>query len=221
MLKHTLRVLKITTVIMVVVIAPIYVLAGLTSADGAIPATNKVDVPLGRLTTTKNKDVMLNGNPSASGATVSSGSQLETPGGVVARVKVPEVADLKMEPESKVNFEYTNSTATVTLIKGCITFRSGKACNSAVVLPDGSKVTLRPEETYSNCDQGVAAVPIGGQAGGVTSGNGFFTAGRIALLVAAGGIITGALLAVSNSEPCTRTIAVSNNTPVTIIGGCR
>ena len=118
-------------------ISQIYVQASL--AGKSLPTTNTATAPAraGKLTTTGNNPINVNGNSTNPGTSIISGSQLLTPAGVGASVQIGKLGLLRMAPETSLTLNFNGSTIDVTLTSGYATLTTGPGVKGSITTPDG------------------------------------------------------------------------------------
>lgn len=183
--RNTFRVAALLTALCV---ANVYVLAGLAADAGYAPQTG------GTLTTTDNKQVLVNGNRVGAGTTVLPNSSIETPSGVGASVQLG-FAEVTISPGSDVVLDFQPGTeVTVTLKRGCVVIRTVGNATGMIIRPDGTSVATGTGKVANACDREGAAVPVGTAGGvGATVGGGISKALLAVLFVGAGAATVAAL----------------------------
>lgn len=79
------------------------------------------------LTTRGNRPITVNGGNAISGATILTGSIIETPDQVGGVINLGSLSNLEIEPNSKVKLEFDeNGNLKVTVMRGCATARTKK-----------------------------------------------------------------------------------------------
>src|SRR5882762_2720517 len=86
----------------------------------------------GILTTQGNKAITVNGASAVSGGTIVSGATIETPDGVSAKVNLPGLGWLEIEPGTKLVLEFQSGSVKVTLTQGCVTLHTKKGVTGDV-----------------------------------------------------------------------------------------
>jgi hypothetical protein len=119
-------------------ISQIYVQASLGGKNSA--ATNPAGATAartGKLTTSGNNPINVNGNSTKPGTTILSGSTLLTPAGVGASVQIGKLGLLRMAPETSLTISFEGSTIDVTLSSGYATLTTGPGVKGSITTPDG------------------------------------------------------------------------------------
>ena|SRR3712207_6453145 len=169
-------------------VANVYVFAGPVVDSGAAYAPQTG----GTLTTTDNKQVLVNGNRVGSGTTVLPNTSIETPAGVGASVQLG-FAEVTIAPGSDIVLDFEPGTeVTVTLKRGCVVIRTQGNATGMIIRPDGTSVATGTGRVANACDREGAATPVKG--GVPTAGAAGIDKALLALLfVAAGGATVAAL----------------------------
>ena len=80
---------------------------------------------IGVLTTQGNNPIKINGANVKSGGSVPSGALIETPNGVGATLRIPNLGSVCISPNSTLNIEFDAATGiTITLVHGCAILRT-------------------------------------------------------------------------------------------------
>jgi|SRR5215207_8991414 len=185
------NVFRVAALLMAVCVANVYVFAG--PVVTAVADSDTVFAPQtgGTLTTTDNKQVIVNGNRVGAGTTVLPNSSIETPSGVGATVQLG-FAEVSISPGSDIVLDFTPGTdVTVTLKRGCVVIRTQGNATGMIIRPDGTSVATGTGKVANACDREGAAVPVG--TAGATVGGGIDKALLAVLLIGAGGAAVAAL----------------------------
>jgi hypothetical protein len=209
MITKNQKIVRLLSILLVFCLTPLYVNAELLSAKAKSELTLTQDVA-GRLRTTGNKQIDVNGNPAPSGTTILSGASLSTPAGVGATVDFPGLGRVNISPNTKLSINYTGKNLDVTVVSGCASLDlTNASATSSLTAPSGETTRTSPNQRHLEiCDTAGAAAPIGaggGAAGGTVSGGlfGLGTKATVALVVASATFAAGAAYAVIRT-PCRR-----------------
>ena len=168
-------------------VANVYVFAGPVAGSGAAYAPQTG----GTLTTTDNKQVLVNGNRAGSGTTVLPNTSIETPAGVGASVQLG-FAEVTISPGSDIVLDFQPGTeVTVTLKRGCVVIRTQGNATGMIIRPDGTSVATGTGRVANACDREGAATPV---KGGVPTIGGGIDKGLLAVLFISAGAVTVAAL---------------------------
>ena len=157
-----------------------------------------------KLATKNNAPITVNGNSAGTGATILTGSTIETPDQVSAVIDLGDAGVVELQPGSKVQLDFdANGNVRVKVLKGCAV-----AKRKTNVLPDAETeiyTDTASEKTNKNRKHmGFCLLPTGGlaalSAGAV--GGGLSAAAIGGIIAAAGGTITAvALTRGGNTSP--------------------
>ena len=160
------------------------------------------DPVTGKLLTSGNSSVLVNGIITTADSTILTGSTIETPAGVSATIIVEPLGVLELAPESNVRMEYQAGIIHASVLKGCATLNTWK--NTIGTLEGINKIPIRTEPAansrISTCSlDNTAATPAatvpGAPAGAADSGGIGHT---FAYIGAAGVAIFGVVIGASN-----------------------
>jgi len=183
--RNIFRVFALLTALCV---ANVYVFAGPVVDAGTTYAPQTG----GTLTTTDNKQVVVNGNRVGAGTTVLPNSSIETPSGVGASVQLG-FAEVSIAPGSEIVLDFQPGTeVTVTLKRGCVVIRTQGNATGMIIRPDGTSVATGTGKVANACDREGAAAPVKGGVGPV-GGAGIDKALLAVLFISAGAVTVAAL----------------------------
>ena len=170
---------------------------GMSSAKSGTPAEFPEPYPpplAGVLKTNGNRPITVNGSNAASGATIMTGSIIETPDQVGGTISLGSFSNLEIEPNTKIKIDFDqDGNVKVTLIRGCAAVRAKKNVIGEVDTEQGVAGKTDPKRRFlSVCfAPGAAAPTVSVAAGAAAVGGGLLTA----ILVVAGiGVVTGILI---------------------------
>src|SRR3954463_14195765 len=110
-MQFSVRPARFFSALMLIALVNMYVFA-----NGAITSSNKT--LLGKLVTTSNRPILLNGAEVITGSVIVSGAHLTTTAANVATVQIPNVASIMIAPSSDVALNFDSKTVTVTVMSG-------------------------------------------------------------------------------------------------------
>ncbi len=99
----------------------------------------------GKLITSGNLPVTINGNSTQGGATILSGAVIETPANVTATIQVGDLGVVELQPGSIAVIDFTSNTIKVTLRQGCVTLDTNKGTSGSIVDSKGMAFTTNTE----------------------------------------------------------------------------
>ena len=169
-----------------------FVLAAPKAAEPAVKAAARQEIQ-GRLTTTGDNPVNVNGNSARTGETIFSGQQIQTPAGTRATVELPGLGSVDIAPGSTATVTFAQGRINVVVASGCASVRANDAVTGTLQSSGGTETTGAGGGTVDNCDAGAAgAMPAGGASGAGATGGG--VAGGAAT---GGGLGSGTALALT------------------------
>jgi len=186
--------LKALAVILAFAFAQVYVQAGLPAPAPAMPQR----AITARLVTRGNAPITVNGNSTATGATILTGATIETPDQVSGTIDLGDAGVVEIQPNSKIQLDFDeNGNVRVKVLRGCVV--TNKKTN---VLPgeieiysdQASYKTDKKRRNLGGC------LLLNGQLGSLTgagAAGGGLTGAEIGGIVAAGGagaVILGVVL---------------------------
>ncbi|HEX7313481.1 MAG TPA: hypothetical protein VF297_06145 [Pyrinomonadaceae bacterium] len=188
--------------------------------EGGTVATAAPRQTQGRLTTTGDNPVVVNGNNARTGDTVFSGQQIRTPAGTTATVQLPGLGGVEIRPGSNVTLTFGDGQISVVVISGCVRLSADAGVKGTVQSNGRTRTTDDDDRVIDTCDN-AGAVPVGtasATAGGL--GTGASTALTVGL-VGAFGLIANQLISDSdNPEPTDCTPIPGTTSPLTPPSGC-
>ena len=108
----------------------------------------------GKLTTTADLPVMVNGNSARGGATIMPGSLLETPVNASALVQLGAAGDVELPPDSRAVLNFTANSVKVILRHGCAVLNVNQGATGSIINEKGEFL-----HTNSNAFEGVTGQP--------------------------------------------------------------
>lgn len=157
------------------------------------------DLIVGRLTTTNNMAISVNGASAATGANVLSGAEIETPASVGATINLGALGTVDLAPNTKVRLSFDkDGNLKVTLIVGCVIISANKNTEGELLTEQGSqsKTDKSAGGVIDACFPPGAVAPTVGQGAAASAGAGAGAAGAAGAAAAAPGIGTAATLAI-------------------------
>ena len=152
--------------------------------------------PTGILKTSGNRPIMVNGANAASGATIVTGSVIETPDQVGGTINLGSLGSLEVAPNTKITLDFDqNGNVRVTLARGCATVRTKKNVLGEVDTSQGVAGRTDPKSRgfLNVCfPPGALAPTVLGQAAGAAAAGGATIADIVAVVIAGTGTVLGA-----------------------------
>jgi hypothetical protein len=110
-MRFNVRPARVLSVLTLIAIVNVFVFA-----NGTASSANKA--VLGRLVTTSNRPILVNGAEAITGSVILSGARLTTSGANIATVQIPAVASIMIAPSSDVALSFDSKTVTVSVTSG-------------------------------------------------------------------------------------------------------
>ncbi|MBD0324955.1 MAG: hypothetical protein ICV68_00905 [Pyrinomonadaceae bacterium] len=191
-------------------ISQIYVQASLVGKSLAEASPAVAPARTGKLTTSGNNPINVNGNSTKPGTTILPGSQLLTPAGVGASVQIGKLGLLRMAPETTLTLNFSGSTIDVTMTSGYATLTTGPGVKGSITTPDGkvartdsarlSTIIGQTDDDDDDDDKG-GMVGSGSDEGvGVLGGISNDSARAFGLIVLGGAVAGAIILVVTNDR---------------------
>jgi len=129
----------------------------------------------GQLATVRQAKILVNGNSTPSGATIFSGSQLQTPESVGAAIMIGSLGRVDIAPKTTLLVTFTSETLEIELTAGCVILSTEKGISGLVKTPQGISQKIGPEKVsfIDVCTgESGAASPIIGEGAAMKAGAG-------------------------------------------------
>lgn len=133
---------RTTAIVLLLFFASGQVYSGASVAEpgSGIPVENSQQT-MGILTTQGNNEITVNGTNSISGATILTGTSIETPSDVGAAVRLGSRGSVEIEPNTKLTVEFDQSSVKVVLTEGCINLRTQTGTTGEIITSKASVKT--------------------------------------------------------------------------------
>jgi hypothetical protein len=183
----------------------------------------------GKLRTTGNQNIIINGNAASNGHTVLTGAMIETPQGVGATINLSSLGSIDFSPGSRAEVTFSDGQIRVLLIQGCVIVHTRLGTYGEIATPQGKATSNDPVRkeaaTLDVCNPAGAPAPIINQGAAANAGAGAGAAGTTER-VGAGWIFFGGaglvtLIALAVIIPCERGTNPSPSDPSGVSGDCR
>lgn len=213
----------------------VYAAGGFALAAPEVAGSNVAPVAgrqtQGRLTTTGDSPVSVNGNSAQTGETIFSGQQIQTPAGTSATVQLPGLGSVEIRPGSNVTLTFGAGRIAVVVMSGCVRLSAEAGVTGTVQSKGRTRTTDADDRVIDICDDAAGAVPANpsgatatstatssATAGGLGTGP---AVGLTAAIVGAFAIISHELISDSNNpEPTNCTPIPGTTSPLTPPSGC-
>jgi hypothetical protein len=133
------RITIVTALFLIFAVTHLYFGTGFANANTRTEPLVPEPPPITAILTTRgNRPITVNGGNSISGATILTGSIIETPDQVGGVISLGSLSNLEIEPNSKVKLEFDeNGNLKVTVMRGCATARTKKNVIAQIDTPLG------------------------------------------------------------------------------------
>lgn len=158
-MRFNVRPARVLSVLILIAVVNVFVFA-----NGAVSSSNKA--VLGRLITTSDRPVLVNGGEAVTGMVILSGAQLTTSAASVATVQLPNVATVTIAPSSDVALNFDAKSVTVTVSSGDATVTTADGVVGKVLDAAGNPKSANPVPAGGNTAKnwGIAGVAVGSAA---------------------------------------------------------
>ena len=191
------------------------------AAAGAPAPAARQGAAQGRLVTTGDNPVSVNGNSAKTGETIFSGQRITTPAGTEATVELPGLGSVEIKRGSDVMLTFGEGRIGVVVLSGCVELETEKGVTGTAESKGATRTTdpQKRDELDTCDDKGGALIPVGSAtAGGL--GSGAATA-LTAAIVGTFAIIAHEFISDSdNPEPAPCTPIPGTTSPLTPPSGC-
>lgn len=195
----------LTAVILILAVTQVFFGISFAMANNRTEPPGPEPPPITAILMTRgNRPITVNGGNALSGATILTGSIIETPDQVGGVISIGSLSSLEIEPDSKVKLEFDeNGNLKVTVMRGCATARTKKNVIAQIDTSLGVAGKTDPKK------RGFLGVcfPPGATAPTVTTAPAGAAASRAGLsalaliLLLGGGSVTGILLGFRGGNP--------------------
>jgi hypothetical protein len=155
--------LRIVSALLLIAVINVYVFA----AGAIVPKSSEsasAKVLLGKLVTTSNRPIIVNGAEAITGTVILSGAQLTTPAASLATVQLDSLGTVTVAPKSSVTLTFDSKSVTVRILSGDATLSTADGVKGSVIDPTGAPRTPVPVDAETARNWGIAGVAVGGAA---------------------------------------------------------
>src|SRR2546427_5093755 len=141
-MRPSSRLIKTISVLVLIAVVNVYAFA-----NGAIVSSTEsasAKVLLGKLITTSNRPITVNGADAITGTVVLSGAQLTTPAASLATVQLDGLGSVMIAPRSSVTLNFDLKSVTVKVASGDATLTTVEGVKGVVIGPDGKVAPAAP-----------------------------------------------------------------------------
>ena len=174
----------------------------------------------GRLTTTGDNPVSVNGNNAKTGETIFPGQRIQTPAGTGATVQLPGLGSVEIRPGSNVTLTFGEGKIDVVVLSGCVRLSADAGVTGTVQSNGKTRTTDSDDRIIDMCDDGAGGVIPGASTTSGGLGSGTATALTTAAVVAFSVIAHEFISDSDNPEPTDCTPIPGTTSPLTPPSGC-
>jgi hypothetical protein len=165
-MRFNVRPMRILSALMLIAVINVYVFA----AGAIVPKASEsasAKVLLGKLVTTSNRPIIVNGAEAITGTIILSGAQLTTPAASLATVQLDTLGTVTVAPKSNVTLTFDSKNVAVRIISGDATLSTVDGVKGTVLDANGAPRSLPapvPTDAETARNWGIAGVAIGSAA---------------------------------------------------------
>lgn len=162
-MRVTLRPVRTVSILLLIAVINVYVFA----AGAIVPKSSEsasAKVLLGKLVTTSNRPIIVNGAEAITGTVILSGAQLTTPAASLATVQLDSLGTVTIAPKSSVTLTFDSKSVSLRILSGDATLSTANGVKGSVVGPTGVPRTAPPTDADTARNWGIAGVAIGSAA---------------------------------------------------------
>lgn len=158
-MRFNVRPARVLSVLTLIAVVNVFVFA-----NGVATSSNKA--VLGRLITTSDRPVLVNGGEAVTGMVILSGAQLTTSAASIATVQLPNVGTVTISPSSDVALNFDAKSVTVTVSSGDAAVTTADGVVGKVLDSKGNAKVPSPVPAGGNTAKnwGIAGVAVGSAA---------------------------------------------------------
>jgi len=138
-MRFSERPIRILSLLVLVAVTNVYVFASgsVVSSSKDASEAGSAKVLLGKLVTTSNRPIMVNGGEAITGTVILSGAQLSTPSTSFATVELANLGSVMIASNSTVTLNFDSKSITVNVAAGDATLTTAPGVKGTVIGPDG------------------------------------------------------------------------------------
>jgi hypothetical protein len=219
------RAMKAVALVLAAVVQ-VYAVGGfaLAAPEGSAAVSAPTRQTQGRLTTTGDNPVSVNGNSASTGETIFSGQQIQTPAGTTATVQLAGLGSVEIKPGSNVTLTFGEGKISVVVNSGCVRLSAGAGVTGTVQSKGKTLTTDSNDRVIEICHDAVGS-PVINPSGPVSATAGGLGTASATTLTAA---LVGAFVLIGrevisdsqNPAPPNCTPIPGTTSPLTPPGGC-
>jgi len=164
-MRFNVRPVRILSALVLIAVINVYVFAVGAVVPKSTSESATAKVLLGKLVTTSNRPVLVNGAEAITGTIILSGAQLMTPAASLATVQLDNLGTVTIAPKSNVTLTFDSKNVAVRVLSGDATVSTAAGVKGTVVGPTGvPKSAPVPTDAETARNWGIAGVAIGSAA---------------------------------------------------------
>jgi hypothetical protein len=167
-MRFSLRPRIVSALVLIGVINVYVFAAGAVVPNNSTSESASPKVLLGKLITTSNRPILVNGAEAITGTVILSGAQLMTPAAGLAMVQLDKVGTVTVAPSSSVTINFDNKSVGVKVLYGDARLSTSTGVKGTVVGPTGEPRNVPgapvPTDAETARNWGIAGVAIGSAA---------------------------------------------------------
>jgi hypothetical protein len=166
-MRLSARPIRIVSLLVLLAVVNVFVFAsGTLSPSRTSNEAGNSKALLGKLVTTSNRPVIVNGGEAITGAIILSGAQVQTPAANIAKVQLDNLGAVLIFPKSSVNIAFDQKQITVRVASGNATLTTADGVKGVVLDANGDPTLPTPSVPASSSAKnwGIAGVAVGSAA---------------------------------------------------------
>jgi hypothetical protein len=185
------KALKAVALFLAFAIVQISVQVGFAEPGSSPVAAAIPQALLGRLVTTNNQPILVNGAGATTGANIVTGVTITTPDAVGATINLGALGEVDLAPNTTIELQFDEQTGTirVKLIRGCAIVRSKKGAQGEISTEQGASAPTVGQGAAAAAGAGAGAA-AGASTAAATSA-GLSTAAKVAIGAGIAGVAIG------------------------------
>jgi len=167
-MRFNVRPVRILSALTLIAVINVYVFAAGAVVPKSTSEAATAKVLLGKLVTTSNRPIVVNGAEAITGTMILSGAQLVTPAASLAIVQLDNLGTVTIAPKSNVTLSFDPKNVAVTIISGDATLSTVDGVKGTVVGANGAPRNVPSAPVPTDADTarnwGIAGVAVGSAA---------------------------------------------------------
>lgn len=165
-MRFSVRPVRILSALVLISILNVYIFAAGAVVPNTTSDSASANVLLGKLVTTSNRPILVNGAEAITGTIILSGAQLMTPAANFATVQLAQLGTVTVAPSSTVVLSFDSKNVAVRVITGDASVSTVEGVKGSVLAANGAprSVPSAPAGGNSAKNWGIAGVAVGSAA---------------------------------------------------------